>query len=549
MLLRFLFLLSLLTLASGQSCVSVKKIADVVPLCARYLNEASFQNATFYLPAGPTKWIITSILSQAGFSASGSVAFTADACQDALLPFVCRSVFPPCSVDPDTGEAFARPVCQSACEEVWDACEATMDPANLPNCTAYQRGPEVTVELASGSVATTQCTGLSDRSHPEFPFECPYPMVNYDPDDPPKNPPFPWPCGLRCPGWINFDNLDSYEDYWDRIFLFGRITAPIITANDLFVLAIMLVGYKKWFKSPMNLILGLKIASTFSQLSLSLPAWGPQAWVGCASDYEANDSYSPGCAITGIQTVSIFSILTLWAAVLIHISGTIHWGDDPRFSKAMKIGVPIALVIPYLGILPWVFVTDQFGGDYNCFVTSLTALKIILSLWVVILSVGFAGAIYVGFNIVKHGSRKQTFIKLRFPFFFAVLFGCVYLVSTTSGIENVVIAEAIEADVTQFLTCIIGNMVAAVNPAHGPLAECVLDNPSRAFARIRYYLIGSNLVTSFAFYMFWSSLIGPLVKNPRIRSMADWFKTKIGTRASSVTPTTHGSNSNPPRAQ
>lgn len=78
----------------SQSCESVEPVAKVVPLCAKYFNEST-QNDTFFVPQGPTKWMITAILSQAALTASRSISLSVSSCQDKLLPYVCKTVIKP----------------------------------------------------------------------------------------------------------------------------------------------------------------------------------------------------------------------------------------------------------------------------------------------------------------------------------------------------------------------------------------------------------------------------------------------------------------------
>lgn len=367
---------------------------------------------------------------------------------------------------------------------------------------------------------------------------------------------FPWPCGLLCPNWINFPTYEQWDHYWHNVWIFGRVTGSIITLNDAIQLTLMLISYKYWLAWPMNLVFALKFATAFEQLGLTIPAWGPIGYIGCDSKYQTSDSYDVGCLITAIQTQSIFSILSFWSGLLINIFLILFTNNDNFAKRVMQISIPISVVIPHAVLIPWALVENVYSGNFNCFILSKTALWIIEGFWEVMICTGLAAAIgliiyHLRFwwrtkELLKHSSPSQKIgERLKMPLFFILIFGSTYVVSASLGIRNLVEADNIQTAAAAFLQCVIASWVASFNPANGPMQQCPMDAPGRVFAYGQFYLIGANLVTSPAFYLYYAGLFGFIFKNDKLISLAKIFKISTTKTTNSATANSSSKKNTP----
>lgn len=252
--------------------------------CKKYVNNTGFDICTpyvtykYYLPEGPTEWIIEALLYNAAFTATEGITLAPSACEEKLQAYTCASIFNKCD---DTEEGAApRPVCRSLCEDVLDACAdfyASNPSVAPPNCTANPESSS-TYTFSTGETVEVQCFKVDNTiPPPKFPFECGGPYA-YN-SDPYYEDVVGFPCNSKCPSVIIPPNHLTGANW------VARFGFPIVTILVLIVLGMQCYRWKKWFRWP-NMwitILGFAMLITLISSLFMVFAGGFEDF-GCKND-------------------------------------------------------------------------------------------------------------------------------------------------------------------------------------------------------------------------------------------------------------------------
>eukprot|EP01102_Stenamoeba_stenopodia_P000772 TRINITY_DN10721_c0_g1_i4.p1 TRINITY_DN10721_c0_g1~~TRINITY_DN10721_c0_g1_i4.p1 ORF type:complete len:314 (+),score=45.82 TRINITY_DN10721_c0_g1_i4:38-943(+) len=255
----FLAINSLVSLNSveAQQCTKFLK-NETEHFCHKYVTYE------YYLPKGPTKWIIEALIYNNAYRAALQSTFTPPECQKGLIPYICSQAFPKCKYN-SKGEAVAKPVCKSQCNTVNkdDVCgDFFVFSGRVPqDCSALTTGDDC-------------FTIPTNKSAPEFPFECTYP-VGHNPEA------YPFPCSLVCP-------LPLYEQpFVNAVTWWMRIVEPI-SALALIVFMCAMVYYRGyWFRFPVIYIFYDALGVLISHAGFLIVTFrGSYGKVGCVSDVQ-----------------------------------------------------------------------------------------------------------------------------------------------------------------------------------------------------------------------------------------------------------------------
>lgn len=553
-----------LSLVSSQQCVNGTRYSKVVPLCENYLIDKDREGKLVFLPGGP-RFAVESILSNAGLKASRSIAFLDKRCKQAMYPFVCNSVFQLCkeisSMASPTTTPVPIPISRAVCNRVLKRCGATVPLEQLPNCTSidavtgqpvYPDTNQTTVFANYQYFNVTPVPVHKNIKAPEFSFECPYPMVNFPKgDEPPAIEwPFPWPCGLRCPSWYFTSTYSDYKTYWRRIIIFNRVCGSVGLVLILINLIGMLISRSQWKPVfPKSMVIGLIILTDVNMISFTIPAFTNEGQVGCVNEYTGAHAYEWKCAITGLFTQSNYAALTLCSMIIINTCIVFLTRNSQTIQARIKYFVTIAVIVPQLALIPYVFVKNDFAGNVNCFYQDTNVLILTISCWMTIIVAGWlvfpipAVLIYrglktgtnLGFNPIKK-SLKQVF--------FAIVFLSMYTISTSLGAHDLVQKNAAVEEISNFLTCVITQFVAETTlSVISGTKPCIIDVPLSKYAP--YHYIGSGiLILLMVPFIFWNDFSKGFKDNTDMDSIKKWT-----TKSSQITTKSSDGQKSEPKSE